>query len=65
MKTPRVVLSALIGGAMLVGAPAALAATTIKAGAKCTKALVGHTHKSGKTTFVCKKVGKTYKWEVK
>jgi len=38
-------------------------ATGIKAGSSCTKAELDKTHKAGKATFVCKSVGKTFKWE--
>jgi len=36
-----------------------------KAGRACTKAELGKTAKSGKTTLVCEKSGKTDKWAVK
>lgn len=36
-----------------------------KAGQACTKAELGKTAKSGKTTLVCEKSGKTDKWVVK
>ena len=36
-----------------------------KAGEACTKAELGKAEKSGKTTLVCEKSGKSYKWAVK
>jgi hypothetical protein len=69
MRVRRVIAGVAVGGSLLVGAPvftmAAHASTAIKAGAKCTKAQKGKTDKVGKTTYICKLVGKDYKWEVK
>jgi len=38
---------------------------TVKAGASCTKAELGKTAVEGKSSLLCEKVGKAYKWEVK
>jgi hypothetical protein len=69
MNIRRILISAVVGGSLLIGAPAAAFAsthaTTVKAGAACTKKQLNKTTKVGKTTFVCKANGKKYEWEVK
>ena len=65
MKIRRAAVGALVGGVILIGAPASFASSAVKAGQFCKQTQVGHTVKSGSKTLVCRKSGKYYRWVVK